>query len=123
MKKSDLYVAFILICGTVLAFLAFVHPKIVGPAHEKRIEEERRLVRELRITDMCLFTEARYTRHISQADTHAPFQDHPMSFEHFPSGSIVKPPFPLFRVDTGTYSQALRGNNIPPDPLMRAPSR
>jgi hypothetical protein len=52
----------------------------------------RALVRELRLTDLCLFTEARYTRHPSQADLHTPFQDHPLALEHFPSGSLLGPP-------------------------------
>jgi hypothetical protein len=39
-----------------------------------------------------LFTEARYTRHRSQADLHAAFQDHPGALEHFPTGSLVGPP-------------------------------
>ena len=55
-------------------------------------EATRELVRELRLTDLCLFTEARYTRHPSQADLHTPFQDHPLALEHFPSGSLVGPP-------------------------------
>ena len=46
----------------------------------------------LRITDPCLFTEARYTRHLALADLHAPLQEHPLSLEHFPSGSLVRPP-------------------------------
>ncbi len=50
------------------------------------------LVRELGLTDLALFTEARYTRHLALADGHAPFQDHPMSFDHFPSASLVAPP-------------------------------
>jgi hypothetical protein len=44
------------------------------------------------LTDLCLFTEARYTRHPAMADTHAAFQDHPMALEHFPSGALVAPP-------------------------------
>lgn len=114
MKKSDLYVIFILGCGLVLAFLALVYPRIVGDAHQERIARERRLVGELQITDLCLFTEARYTRHLSQADTHAPFQDHPMSLEHFPSGSIVQPPFRLIRAYTGsgTEPEALPGPSL-----------
>ena len=48
-------------------------------------------VEELRLTDLCLFTEARYTRNPALADLHSPFQDHPLSFEHFPSGSLVMP--------------------------------
>nr|VFJ71216.1 MAG: hypothetical protein BECKFM1743C_GA0114222_105903 [Candidatus Kentron sp. FM]VFJ71617.1 MAG: hypothetical protein BECKFM1743A_GA0114220_105973 [Candidatus Kentron sp. FM]VFK18958.1 MAG: hypothetical protein BECKFM1743B_GA0114221_105853 [Candidatus Kentron sp. FM] len=47
------------------------------------------LVRSLELTDLALFTEARYTRHLTQADRHAPFQDYPHAFDHFPSGSLV----------------------------------
>jgi hypothetical protein len=50
------------------------------------------LVRSLGLSDLCLFTEARYTRHLSQADLHSAFQDHPISIDHFPSGSLVSPP-------------------------------
>lgn len=57
-----------------------------------------RLVARLRLTDLCLFTEARYTRHPSQADLHSPFQDHPLALEHFPSGSLLTPPIPHARL-------------------------
>lgn len=57
------------------------------PAAEGRAE----LVARLGLTDLALFTEARYTRHPSQADRHAAFQDHPFAFEHFPSGSVLPP--------------------------------
>jgi len=50
------------------------------------------LAKRLGLTDLCLFTEARYTRHLSQADWHSAFQDHPGALEHFPSGSLVPPP-------------------------------
>jgi len=50
------------------------------------------LVRELGLTDLALFTEASYTRSLSQTDFSTPFQDSPMSFEHFPSGALVSPP-------------------------------
>jgi hypothetical protein len=56
------------------------------------LTERADMVKTLELTDLCLFTEARYTRHLSQADRHSPFQDHPLSFEHFPSGSLVGPP-------------------------------
>lgn len=52
----------------------------------------RALVRELGLSDLSLFTEARYTRHPSQADRHAPFQDHPAALEHFPTGALLPPP-------------------------------
>ena len=50
------------------------------------------IVKELQLTDLCLFTEARYTRNPSMADLNSPFQDHPLALEHFPSGSLVTPP-------------------------------
>lgn len=56
------------------------------------IASNMELVRRLKLTDLCLFTEARYTRNPAMADLHAPFQDHPMALEHFPSGSLMAPP-------------------------------
>jgi len=55
-------------------------------------EERRALVKSLSLTDLVLFTDARYTRHPSMADRHTPFQDYPLSLEHFPSGSLIPPP-------------------------------
>lgn len=51
----------------------------------------RALATRLGLTDLALFTEARYTRHPSQADLHSAFQDHPLALEHFPSGSLIPP--------------------------------
>lgn len=58
----------------------------------KALAERRGLVKSLSLTDLVLFTDARYTRHPAMADLHTPFQDHPMSLEHFPSGSLMPPP-------------------------------
>lgn len=57
------------------------------------------LAKRLQLTDPALFTEARYTRHLSLADRHAAFQDHPMALEHFPAGSMVPPPITAPRSD------------------------
>ena len=78
-------------CGGILGFLLAVHPTIGSTRRERVMEDKRELVRKLGLTDLCLFTEARYTRHLSQADLASAFQDHPMSFEHFPSGSLTLP--------------------------------
>lgn len=84
-----------------LAFLAAACAAGVEAAHHAASEQARRapdvegraaLVRRLGLTDLALFTEARYTRHPSQADRFTPFQEHPASLEHFPSGSIAAPP-------------------------------
>jgi hypothetical protein len=63
------------------------------------LQERKELVQRFELTDLCLFTEANYTRHLSQADWYAPFQDSPMSLEHFPSGSICPPPPTLKRTN------------------------
>jgi len=57
-----------------------------------RIALESSIVRDYGLTDLCLATEARYTRHPSMADLHAPLQDHPLALEHYPSGSLIPPP-------------------------------
>lgn len=72
-------------------------------------EESARLVEQLGLTDLCLFTEARYTRHPSQADLHSAFQDHPLGLEHFPSGSLLPPP----RILTATHENLDRKTDRP----------
>lgn len=57
-----------------------------------RMGEFRILVRTLRLTDFSLWTEARYTRHPSQADFFTAFQNFPGALEHFPAGSVIFPP-------------------------------
>lgn len=95
MRKSTLYLLFISANGLVLFFLLLIHPVLTKQTHHIRIVEERRLVHALGLTDLCLFTEARYTRNPTQADLHSAFQDHPVALEHFPSGSLVSPPRPF----------------------------
>lgn len=56
------------------------------------LQANAQMVSQFNLTDLCLFTEARYTRHPSQADLHTPFQDQPLALEHFPSGSLIPPP-------------------------------
>ncbi|MCX7948664.1 MAG: hypothetical protein N2509_00980 [Treponemataceae bacterium] len=56
------------------------------------LRRKSEVVRTLELTDLALFTDARYTRHPSMADLNTAFQDYPMAFDYFPSGSIVAPP-------------------------------
>jgi hypothetical protein len=63
-----------------------------GRGPEARLGPALDLVAGLGLTDLALFTEARYTRHLTQADLHSAFQDHPLALDHFPSGSLVPPP-------------------------------
>jgi hypothetical protein len=72
-------------------------------AQRPRVDEmsaTRALAHRLGLTDLALFTEARYTRHPSQADLHSAFQDHPLALEHFPSGSLIVPPHEILVRET-----------------------
>lgn len=91
MRISD---RFLLLLGLLagLFFLTLLDASGPHPETEARREATRQLVGRLQLTDPALFTEARYTRHLSQADRHAAFQDHPLAIEHFPSGSLLLPP-------------------------------
>ena len=91
MRKSHAFLLYIALCGLILCALSG-HALYRKKADLGLLDARSRLVRMLELTDLCLFTEASYTRHLSQADMHTPFQDSPMSLDHFPSGSIVRPP-------------------------------
>lgn len=69
-----------------------VHGRLAMRRAEPLLARTGALVRDLRLTDLCLFTEASYTRHPGMADLQTPFQDSPLSMEHFPSGSLTGPP-------------------------------
>ena len=92
MTRAGRYLGFMTLCGGAALLLFYLHPRLSAPTFEGLRSERRRLVIELGLTDLCLFTEARYTRHLSQADLHSAFQEHPLALEHFPSGGMLIPP-------------------------------
>jgi hypothetical protein len=88
-RKADIALA------VLAVLLALFGLTLVDSARHSQATDHatnRALVRELGLTDLSLFTEARYTRHPSQADRHTPFQDHPGALEHFPTGSLLPLP-------------------------------
>ena len=91
MRKSSFFLIYLAL-NIILVFLIFTHASSEREAALEFLGEKTELVRRLQLTDLCLFTEASYTRHLSQSDFNTPFQDSPMSLEHFPSGSLVAPP-------------------------------
>ncbi len=91
MRKSTLFLTLLCIEVILLAAAATDAAYRRGRSSE-HLRNSSALVESLALTDLCLFTEARYTRHPSQADLHTPFQDHPLALEHFPSGSLLTPP-------------------------------
>lgn len=91
MRPADLAFAILAIALGAFA-LTFADAARLASADAERLSATAALVERLGLTDLALFTEARYTRHPSQADLHSAFQDHPVALEHFPSGSLMPPP-------------------------------
>jgi hypothetical protein len=122
MRKSSLFLLYLAINITLLAIL-FGHSVHKQNAASGVLEEKREMVRQYQLTDLCLFTEASYTRHLSVADRHTPFQDGPMALEHFPSGSILAPPATNKKSVSGSVSvsvsasanKTITGMSLPAD--------
>ena len=96
LRRSTIYLGttagLILVLGGIFLYASHVVISS-GPLFVRKTA----LVRQLELTDLCLFTEASYTRHLSMTDPSTPFQDSPMSLEHFPTGALVEPPPHLVR--------------------------
>lgn len=91
MRKSDGFGLFIGI-GMLLLAAILLQAHFVARADLPGLLQKAAVVKNLGLTDLCVSTEARYTRHLSQADWHAAFQSHPLALDHFPSGSVLGPP-------------------------------
>jgi hypothetical protein len=91
LRKSSAFIAFTVGSIVCLALL-FAHGALERRGQAPVLNEKKILVERLGLTDLCLFTDARYTRNPAMADRSTPFQDNPLSLDYFPSGSIVPPP-------------------------------
>jgi hypothetical protein len=89
--RHKIFLAFTAAEILILVLLAVYSRTSVTSEEQVHIPAKRQLVKILQLTDLSLWTEARYTRHPSQADFFTPFQDFPSSIEHFPAGSIIGP--------------------------------
>jgi hypothetical protein len=90
-RKSSaffLFTAFSIVSLTML----FIHGAIEKHRQTPVLLEKKKMVELFGLTDLCLFTDARYTRNPAMADRSTPFQDNPLSLDYFPSGSILPPP-------------------------------
>jgi hypothetical protein len=94
MRRSTIFFWIIGILALLLV-AAWSHAGYARSKSGEALSLTAELAGRLELSDLCLFTEARYTRHPSQADVHSSFQDHPMSLEHFPSGSLISPRSPV----------------------------
>jgi hypothetical protein len=90
-RKSNAFLLFTVLNVTGLVLL-FAHGALERQRQAPVLIEKKAMVERLGLTDLCLFTDARYTRNPAVADRSTPFQDNPMSLDYFPSGSILPPP-------------------------------
>lgn len=100
MRKADFFLACIALGFSLLA-LMFVHSALARREAASNLRAKAKMVAKMGLTDLCLFTEARYTRHPVMADLNTPFQDYPMSIEHYPSGALL--PVPPHLTGKGGY--------------------
>ncbi len=91
MNKHRVFILLTAAQGTLLAVLLLHGQMRVAAGMRQEIPALQQVVRALCLTDLAIWTEARYTRHPSQADRFTPFQDFPSALEHFPAGSIIGP--------------------------------
>ncbi len=94
MIRSRVYFCLIVLLLATLAGLTGWAQKASATFLADELPARRQLVSVLSLTDLALWTEARYTRHPSMADLFSPFQDHPAAFDHFPAGSLMAPASP-----------------------------
>ncbi len=92
MTKHRMFIGLTLCLASALGLLLLFGKSRVSARTETELRPMKTLVGALQLTDLSIWTEARYTRHPSQADRFTPFQDFPSALEHFPAGSIMAPP-------------------------------
>jgi len=100
--RPSIYLAVVLLCFAILeGFLSLqdagLRRTLVGNEMKQRIT-----VAALGLTDLCVATEARYTRNPAVSDPVAPVMDHPGAIEHFPSGSFWAP-IPYSRIGGSNF--------------------
>lgn len=97
-RKRPVYfllVLLLLLCGVDLSLFAHSQQRKVRYGKDEALYDVA--AAGLGLTDLCVATEARYTRHPAVSDPVAPFMDHPGAIEHFPTGSFWAPPGNLRR--------------------------
>lgn len=86
------------ICLLALQMLTLTILIVAGhPLVDQNVPERicnRKLVQVFELTDLSLWTGARYTRHLSQADRFSAFQDGMGALERFPEGALTPLPEP-----------------------------
>ncbi len=89
-KKSILFFSFLLI-------LVLLFSRLVLLTDDTNQANRAQLAHDLLLTDLCLTTEARHTRRLSQPDILTPFQDFPGGLDRFPSSTFLQIPASALR--------------------------
>lgn len=91
-KRARRFLAFVTIGVAILASFVGWAARENRRWRSEELPKLHSLTTRLHLSDLALWTEARYTRHPSQADLFSAFQDSPGAPEHFPAGSVLSPP-------------------------------
>ena len=86
-----MYLKYYLIFLTFLliAIGVFIFTGQSGSNASTQINADAVIAYRFLLTDLCLSTESRHTRHLSQPELIAPFQDAPGYLDHFPSSTFI----------------------------------
>ena len=96
MRPSHILAIFLLLLLSLDGML-YLHARRLRQELDNARAIQAIAVAGLGLTDLCVATEARYTRNPAVSDSMAPFMDHPGAIEHFPTGSFWNAP-----TNTGT---------------------
>lgn len=91
MRRSRFYLAVLALLLTAAIGMTGWARQTANAHTERQLPAQKRLVTTLQLTDLALWSEARYTRHPAMTDLFSPFQDHPGAMEHFPAGALFAP--------------------------------
>lgn len=91
MYRHSFYLCTLATLAAVLCLLLAWGEGVRRANHQRDIQLAT-LSGALQLTDLALWTEARYTRNPALSDFFTPFQDIPGGPEHFPAGAIIAPP-------------------------------
>ena len=89
--RPSLYLALVLLLLGLLEGFLYLQTEGLRQSQAGHTQQQRITVAALGLTDLCVATEARYTRNPAISDPVAPFMDHPGALEHFPTGSFWAP--------------------------------
>jgi hypothetical protein len=92
MQKNNLVAILLGIWLGLIVVIVFWLSPLQSSTYQQNWQAKNALVKRFLLTDYCLSTESRHTRHISMPEWIAPFQDLPGFYEHFPSSSFFVPP-------------------------------